>query len=159
MDFKKIYDEHFKVVYHFMLSMCKDQVLAEEITQEAFVKALENFDSFKGNSKVNTWLCQIAKNLYFDELDKDNRLDYSHDVEREMTEDFVHKLIDNEDSLKIHELLHSLPEPYKEVFTLRVFAELSFSEIANLFGKYDSWARVVFYRAKQKIISRLEESK
>ncbi len=159
MDFKKIYDNHFKDVYHFMLSMCKDQPLAEEITQETFVKALENFDSFKGNSKVNTWLCQIAKNLYFDRLDKNKRLDYSHGIEGEMTEDFVYKLIDYEDSIKIHELLHSLPEPYKEVFTLRVFAELSFGEIANLFDKYDNWVRVVFYRAKQKIISGLEEMK
>lgn len=159
MDFKKIYDEHFKDVYHFMLTMCKDQTLAEEITQETFVKALEHFDSFKGNSKVNTWLCQIAKNLYFDRLDKDKRFDYSHDVEGEITEDFVHKLIDNEYSLKIHKLLHLLPEPYKEVFALRIFAELPFKEIANLFGKYDSWARVVFYRAKQKIINGLEESK
>lgn len=159
MDFKKVYDEHFKDIYHFMLSMCKDQSLAEEITQETFVKALETFDSFKGNSKVNTWLCQIAKNLYFDVIEKDKRFDYSYDVEGEMSEDFIHKLIDNEDSLKIHELLHSLPEPYKEVFTLRVFAELSFGEIANLFGKYDSWARVVFYRAKEKIIGGLEEMK
>ena len=159
MDFKKIYYEHFKDVYHFMLSMCKDQILAEEITQETFVKALENFDSFKGKSKVNTWLCQIAKNLYFDRLDKDKRLNCFHDIEGEITEDFVYRLIDYEDSVKIHELLHSLSEPYKEVFTLRVFAELSFKEIANLFDKYDNWARVVFYRAKQKINNGLEELK
>lgn len=156
MDFEEIYDAHFKDVYHFMLSLSKNHVIAEEITQETFVKALENFDTFKGSSKVNTWLCQIAKNLYFNALDKDKRLDYNHESEGLTSDDFVNRLIDNRDSLKIHKLLHTLPEPYKEIFTLRVFAELPFAQIANLFDKQESWARVVYYRAKQKIISQLE---
>ena len=115
MNFEDIYDAHFKDVYHFMLSLCKNHGIAEEITQETFVKALENFDTFKGNSKVNTWLCQIAKNLYFNALNKDKRLDYNHDTEGIVADDFVHRLIDNEDSLKIHKLVHTLPEPYKEI--------------------------------------------
>ena len=156
MNFEEIYNAHFKDVYHFMLSLCKNHMIAEEITQETLVKALENFDSFKGNSKVNTWLCQIAKNLYFNALDKDKRLDYYHHTEGIKSDDIVSRLIDNEDSLKIHKLLHTLPEPYKEIFTLRVFAELPFAQIASLFSKQEGWARVIYYRAKQKIISRLE---
>ena len=158
MNIEEVYDAHFKDVYHFMLSLCKNHIIAEEITQETFVKALEEFDSFKGNSKINTWLCQIAKNLYFNALDKDKRLDYNRDIEGIMSDDFVHRLLDNEDALKIHRLLHTLPEPYKEIFTLRVFAELPFLQIASLFDKQESWARVVYYRAKQKIMSGLEGS-
>lgn len=158
MNFEEIYEKYLKDVYHFSLALCKNQLLAEEITQETFVKALENFDSFKGTCKVNTWLCQIAKNLYFNIHEKSKKMDYSFDISNFSSEDFTNQILLHEDSAKIHKLLHTLSEPYKEVFTLRVFAELSFAQIANLLGEHESWARVTFYRAKQKIISRLEES-
>lgn len=158
MYFEEIYERYFKDVYRFALTLCKNQKLAEEITQETFVKALDNFDSFKGTCKVNTWLCQIAKNHYFNILDKNKKIDYDSKIEESVTENFVNLLIDHEDSAKLHKLLHILSEPYKEVFTLRIFAELSFAQIADLFGKQENWARVTFYRAKQKIIRRLEEA-
>ncbi|MCR5404597.1 MAG: hypothetical protein K6E91_12380 [Butyrivibrio sp.] len=65
--------------------------------------------------------------------------------------------MDEQEALRIHRGLHELQEPYKEVFMLRVFGELSFSKIANLFGKSESWAKMTFYRAKAKIVSKLEE--
>ena len=157
MYFEEIYERYFKEVYRFSLKLCKNQVLAEEITQETFVKALDNFESFKGTCKVNTWLCQIAKNHYFNILNKNKKIDYENKSDEALTYDFLNILIDHEDSAKLHKLLHTLSEPYKEIFTLRIFAELSFSQIADLFGKQESWARVTFYRAKQKIIKRLEE--
>ncbi len=157
MNFAEIYDLHFKDVYRFMLALCKDQTLAEEITQETFVRALDHFGSFKGTCKVNTWLCQIAKNIYFNILDKNKKLDYNSDIEGMAYDDLAYRLADSVDSEKIHRMLHSLPEPYKEVFTLRVFAELPYAQIADLFGKHENWARVTYYRAKQKITGRLEE--
>ena len=68
-------------------------------------------------------------------------------------------LEDREEALRLHGLLHGLEEPYKEVFHLRVFGELPFGDIARVFGRTESWARVTFYRAKQKIIAGLEEEK
>lgn len=157
MNFNEIYALHFRDVYRFMLALCKDQTLAEEITQETFVRAMDNFSSFKGNCKVNTWLCQIAKNLYFNILDKNKKIDYNSDTEGMVYDDLADRLADSVDSEKIHRMLHSLPEPYKEVFTLRVFAELPYAQIADLFGKHENWARVTYYRAKQKITGRLED--
>jgi RNA polymerase sigma-70 factor (ECF subfamily) len=154
--FDEIYEKYFKEVYRFTLALCKNQTLAEEITQETLVKALDNFDSFKGTCKINTWLCQIAKNQYFNILNKDKKIDHDSEIEGSASDNFVNRLLDHEDSAEIHKLLHTLSEPYKEVFTLRVFAELSFAQVADLFGKHESWVRVTFYRAKQKIISRLE---
>lgn len=64
-DFEKIYSQYFDIVFRYVLSLCKDETLAEEITQEAFFKALKKIDSFRGDCKINIWLCQIAKNTYY----------------------------------------------------------------------------------------------
>ena len=67
------------------------------------------------------------------------------------------RLADKELAILIHRYIHELGEPYKEVFNLRVFAELPFKEIGGLFGKSDAWARVTFARAKLKVIERMEQ--
>ena len=53
--------------------------------------------------------------------------------------------------------LQRLDEPYKEVFSLRTFSELSFKEIGNMFGKNDNWARVIYHRAKLKVKEELKD--
>lgn len=149
-DFEVIYSQYFSDVYKYSLSICRDETLAEEITQETFFKALKNIDKFKGDCKIRVWLCQIAKNTYFSAYHKNKHItDESH--EENDCEYIEQKLIDSETVWEIHKTLHFLDEPYKEVFTLRVFGELSFLQIAELFGKTESWARVTFHRAKIKI--------
>ena len=157
VDFSEVYEKHFQDVYRFALALCRDRALAEELTQDTFVKALESFGSFRGTCKVTTWLCQIARNGYLDHLEKMNRLAPEDERETADGEDFTIRVVDREDTAAIHRYLHTLPEPYREVFTLRIFAELPFSQISALFGKTESWSRVTFYRAKQQIISRLKE--
>lgn len=71
--------------------------------------------------------------------------------------DISEKAEDSEATFRIHRILHQMAEPYKEVFQLRVFGELSFLKIGQIFGKSESWARVTYYRAKNKIKDRLEE--
>ncbi|MBD0380960.1 RNA polymerase sigma factor [Paenibacillus sedimenti] len=156
-DFKKIYDQHFQNVYLFALSLSRNEQIAEEITQETFFKALNNIEQFKGNSKISVWLCQIAKNTYFSYMDKQKR--FEPDVRHEKASGFEieKKYVDKAETLRIHKLLHSLDEPYKEVFTLRVFGELSFDHISQVFGKTESWARVTFHRARHKIQDQLME--
>lgn len=149
-DFEIIYSQYFADVYKYALSLCRDGTLAEEITQETFFKALKNIDKFKGNCKIRVWLCQITKNTYFSAYQKNKHItDESH--EENEGECIEQKLIDSETVWEIHKILHLLDEPYKEVFTLRVFGELSFLQIAELFEKTESWARVTFHRAKIKI--------
>ena len=147
--FEEIYAQHFKDVYKYVLSLCHNPVVAEDITQETFLKAIKNIHSFKGDCQLRVWLCHIAKNTYFSFYKKNHRLDeLNDDIE---IEGFESKLINKESRFEIHKAIHQLQEPYKEVITLRVFGELSFSEIGELFGKTESWARVTFHRAKIKL--------
>ncbi|MEW4305706.1 RNA polymerase sigma factor [Rossellomorea marisflavi] len=156
-EFEKIYDQHFREVYAFILSMSRNEKLAEEITQETFFKALKAIDGFKGQCKMNVWLCQIAKNTYFTHLSKQKRLVPEEAVESS-GDAVMERLMENrEEAMRVHKVLHSLQDPYKEVFTLRIFGELSFRDISGLFGKTESWARVTYHRARQKIQDRLKE--
>ena len=97
------------------------------------------------------WLCQIAKNTYFTHYQKSKRYFSIEEHVLESTECFEQVLLDRESAFEIHKVLHKLDEPYKEVFSLRVFGELSFQQIGLLFNKTESWARVTYHRAKLKI--------
>ena len=150
-DFDKIYAEYYSEVYKFVLSLCQNPMLAEEITQESFFKALKSIDSFNGNCKLSTWLCKIARNTLYSYIKKHNRqVDYPLDV-IESYENIEEQFADKETAYAIHKVLHKLNEPYKEVFWLRIFGELSFAQIGALFGKTESWARVTYYRSKVMI--------
>lgn len=150
-DFEKIYSEYFDVVYHYVLSLCLNESLAEEITQEAFFKALKNIDSFRGDCKVNVWLCRIAKNIYYTESKRKAKIvDYPLEL-IPSEESIENDLLVKESAMEIHRLLHKLEEPYKEVFWMRTFGELSFKDIAAVFSKTESWARVTYHRARMKI--------
>lgn len=155
-ELEEIYSEYFKDVYRYVLCLSKNESIAEDITQETFFKALKKIDSFKGNCKMSVWLCQIAKNLYFSYLKKErNNFERVEDITDAFDIGFEQKLVDDESAFEIHKLLHNLEEPYKEVFTLRFFGDLSFLKIAELFGKTESWARVTYHRARIKLRERL----
>ena len=148
-DFQEVYDLYFQDVYKYALSLSRDPVVAEEITQETFFKALKSIDSFRGQCRLYVWLCQIAKNTYITYTGKHAReAPEQEGLDGESPEE---RLLQKETAFEIHRLLHALQEPYKEVFSLRVFGELSFRQIGELFGKTESWARVTYHRARLKI--------
>lgn len=150
-DFENIYSEYYDTVFQYVLSLCREEVWAEEMTQEAFFKALKGIDSFRGNCKLSVWLCQIAKNTFYTEVKKKQRqVDYPLEV-IPIEDNYEQKIFDEETAFEIHKVLHQLSEPYKEVFWMRTFGELSFAEIGKLFGKTESWARVTYHRAKLRI--------
>ena len=143
-------------VYKFVLSLCQNPALAEEITQEAFFKALKNIDRFNGNCKLSTWLCRIARNTFYSYAKKHNKqVDSPIDIIMS-DENLEEQFADKEVAYAIHKVLHKLNEPYKEVFWLRTFGELSFAQIGALFSKTESWARVTYYRAKIMIKEELQ---
>lgn len=156
MEFGEVYEKYFKDVYLFILTISKNPDVAEEITQATFFKALKEIKNFKGNCSVKSWLCQIAKNLYVDQTRK--RKLYSLDEVKEAAAftDIEENMIDKSNAISIYKILHCLEEPYKEVFTLRVLGELSFKEIADIFSKNESWARVTYHRARLKIRELME---
>lgn len=155
-DFDKVYAEYFSLVYKFALGLCKNSSLAEEITQETFFKALKNIEKYDDKYKMSTWLCQIAKNTFYTYRKKGSRFtDLTEETayyDKSIEERFANK----EEAIEVHKVLHCLKEPYKEVFYLRTFGELSFSQIALLFDKTESWARVTYYRAKLQIKEELK---
>ncbi len=151
-ELEEIYNNYFKDVYFFIYSLSKDKHIAEDLTSETFIKAIKSIESFKGNCDIKVWLFQIAKNSYYSYIRKHKILIELDSVpEKKDDFDIEKSVFSTEESMKIHEILHSLSEPYKEVFSLRAFGELSFSQIGSLFGKTDNWACVTFHRAKNKI--------
>ena len=152
-DFEEIYATYFDSVYQYVLSLCRDVHTAEEVTQESFCKAMTHLDRFDGRCRLYVWLCQIAKNTYLTHVRKQKRRAAPPEDEPSHP-GFEGELLDSDSAWQLHRLLHDLNEPYKEVFSLRVFGELSFPQIGQLFGKSDSWARLIFYRAKaEKLLS------
>lgn len=161
MDFDSIYRMYFHTVFLYIKSLSADDHIAEEITQETFIKALRSIGRFDGRKDIRAWLFTIAKNTYFTyckrrklivDLPDDELLDRTPDLAMTLSE----RLIEEESALMIHKFLHSMQEPYKEVFSLRVFGELSFEKIAAIFSKSPGWARVTYYRAKKQIVAYME---
>ena len=150
-DIEIVYDKYFKDVYKYVLSLTLNESIAEEVTQETFFKAIKNIDKFDGRCTLFVWLCQIAKNTFFTHYQKSKRFSSIEEQLMKTTDCFEEYLLDKESAFEIHKVLHKLEEPYKEVFSLRVFSELSFRQIAELFNKTESWARVTYHRAKLKI--------
>lgn len=160
MDFEAMYNEFYRDVYRYVLSLVKKPDEAEEITQETFTKAIASIHSFDGKKDIRAWLFTIAKNTFLSKCRKEKHVsiqDLDDFRENQDSVSFTDDLEDQETAFMIHKFLHSMEEPYKEVFYLRVFGELDFQKIGSLFGKSDSWARVTFYRAKNQIRKRMED--
>ena len=140
------------------MTLAKNKDTAQEITQETFFRAMTSKHRFRGESDQLSWLCAIAKNLYTDELRRDQR--HGGELPEDMpdTGDSPEQSASDKDqSFRIHLALHDLGDPYKEVFELRVFGELSFQQIGTIFRKTESWARVTFHRARMKLKERLDK--
>ena len=154
MDFDKLYNTYYMEVYSYVMTMMKNTHLAEEITQEVFFKAFKAPASYKGKSSEFTWLCAIAKNACMDVFRKQSR--FSEMPEELPSEANVEQMLEDENlTLQIHQILHTMEEPFKEVFQLRIFGELSFQKIGQIFGKTENWARVTYHRARLKIQERM----
>ena len=158
-EFESIYRDYFDLVYRYVLALTHgDENAAEELTQETFFKAMQALGGFRGDCGVRTWLCSIAKNTFLSAKRRKRPEPLDGQPERPDETDGPEALaVRREDRSRVLHALHALPEPYKEVFSLRVFGQLSFKEIAELFGKSESWACVVYHRARGKINMRMEE--
>lgn len=156
IDFEKVFEQNRDFIYRFLIKMCKDSALAEELMQETFYRAYINISALKAEEKTSSWLCSIAKNTYFAYVNEHKRLE-PLETAGDIRYDFDTEVVFEEKELskKAFEVLHTLEEPYKEVFMLSVFAGLSLKEISGIFGKSESWARVTFYRAKLKLSEKM----
>ncbi len=154
--FEKIYSEYYPLVHAYIYRLCKNEDITDEITQEAFCKVLRKSNSYRGECKLSVWICQIAKNELFTYLKK-NKKYTDYPIETLPDDNNFERALENKElALKVHEVLHTLEEPFKDVFYLRVFAELSFKEIGHVHKKTENWARVTYHRAKMKVKEGME---
>lgn len=151
-DMDAIYRSHAQTVYKFLLAQCRDPDLAEELTQETFYQAVRSIHRFDGGCKVSVWLCQIAKHLWYQHLRKHRReVPMPEDPPELPAPSAEEGALEREGKLELLRLIHDLPEEPREVVYLRVFGGLSFREIGDICGRTETWARVTFYRTKEKL--------
>lgn len=159
--FQQVYEENAKKVYYFLLALIGDEQQAEEVLQETFYQAFLHIDQFQGKSSVYTWLCKIGKNAWYKECNRKKRMvfDLGKALETKGQNSSLSVeecVIQKEQCDKIRKAAKQMVEPYSDVFCLHVFGEVKLKEIAKLYGKSESWARVTYFRAKEKILQEVE---
>ena len=157
--FDEIYRSYAKMLYAYVLSLCHNPTVAEDVVQMTFLRAIEKADTFQGKSKISTWLCRIAKNICLDLCRKAEEKNIPLDewCEPVSETDMLQQMIDKEENARMYQCIHELQEPFKEVFMLRMMGNLSFQEIGDIFGKSEVWARVTFYRAKERLREQIKK--
>ena len=156
---EEVYEENVKAVYKYLFFLTHNADLAEELTQETFYQAAKGIDKFRGGCKISTWLCQIGKRLWYKELEKRKReIPVSEAVEENIGfGDMENDYLLNVEKVELFRMLHNFDITTREVMYLRLTGELSFSEIGDIMGKTENWARVTFYRGKQKLMKGRKE--
>ena len=154
-DMEQIYEQYFQTVYKYLFCLTRNSDISEELTQETFYRAVKKIHTFKEDCKISVWLCQIAKNLWYDECRKHKKTIKMSDenfleiqAPNNVTEE---KVIQNEEKMALYKKLQKLDEKTREVIYLRITGELSFKEIGTILNQTENWARVTFYRGKQKL--------
>lgn len=149
---EQIYKQYFETVNKYLFCLTHNSDISEELTQETFYRAVNKINSFKGDCKMSVWLCQIAKNLWYDELKKNKKTDNIEEMIFIQSEDKVEeKLVLKESKIELYRKMQKLDKLTREVIYLRITGELSFKEIGDILNKTENWARVTFYRGKQKL--------
>lgn len=152
--FEKIYSKYFNIVYKYLLTLTKNEEIAKDLTQETFYKVILNINSFKGTSKITTWLCEIAKNLLLNDIKHNKRIKFINieDIENAMADYNIEEYIIHQEELDIlYKKINLLDDISQKVIFLRITKELSFYEIGKILNKSETWARVTYYRGKEKI--------
>ena len=158
---EELYKKYSSLVYHYLISLCQNKEIAEELTQETFYKAIKGVRKFKGKCKVSSWLCQIAKNVWSDYLNKEKKINTVSFDNYYVNNLLIEKTLENEiedrnEVINLYKQIHKLDEKTKEVFYLRIKGEFSFKEIGDILDKSEEWARITFYRGKIKLKEELE---
>ena len=153
-DIKEADEEYFEIVNKYLFCLTHNSDISEELTQETFYKAVRKIDTYKGECKISVWLCQIAKNLWYDECRKNKKMihteeDYLHNLQPLDT--IEKQIISNDEKVSLYKKMQVLDEKTREVMYLRITGELSFKEIGIILNKTENWARITFYRGKNRL--------
>ncbi|WP_331665429.1 RNA polymerase sigma factor [Anaerocolumna sp.] len=153
-----IYKMHAKTVYRYLLSLTHNEDLAEEITQETFYQAVRCAGKYDGSCKISTWLCAIAKNSWLAWMKKNKKIMISDDgIETDTVCSAENMVISDMSKVELMRKLHQLKEPLREVIYLRLAGELSFREIGDIMGMSENWARVNYFRGKERLLKEVKK--
>ena len=151
---EEVYKEYFETVKKYLFCLTHNNDIAEELTQETFYKAVKNIHTFKDDCKISVWLCKIAKNTWLDSIKKNKNIKDMADnelFEIESLETTDETVISNQGKLELYKKIQKLDEKTRDVIYLRITGDLNFKEIGDIFNKTENWARITFYRGKQKL--------
>lgn len=151
----ELYEQNAKIVYHFLYSRCHDVQLAQDLTQETFLRAYQSLERYDGSCKISTWLCQIAKHLFYQYLQK-NGCEIPVEIEEQQSAvtDTEKQVLTKMELMDVLKEMQKLPDKMREVIYLRITGDLSFKEIGEILGRSENWARVNFYRGKEMLLKR-----
>lgn len=152
-----MYRAYFMDVYRYALKLAGEKALAEDLTQDTFLRALDAIGGFRGQCEIRVWLCRITRNLYFSHLRRHKRLVPLDAVPEPAVEDPTESVVQQDEARRLEDLARSIREPYRQVFALRAGEGLPFTEIGALFSKSANWACVVYHRARKMIREEWEE--
>lgn len=159
-DLDEMCKQNYETVYKYILSYSHNENIAMELTQETFYKAIKNINKFNENSKVSTWLCEIAKNLWIDEIRKNKKIKTLEQLdEKNLVLSIDDEILADENKLRIFKEIQKLNIDMRDVMHLRLSGELSFKEIGEIMNKTENWARVTFYRGKERLREVIENGK
>ncbi len=153
-DIEKIYKEYFETVNKYLFCLTKNNDISEELTQETFYKAVKKIDTYRGECKISVWLCQIAKNLWYDQCRKNKKIVNVEEkdlLDVQALNTLEEQVISNDEKLLLYKKMQNLDEKTREVIYLRITGELSFKEIGIILNKTENWARMTFYKGKNKL--------
>ena len=155
MDIEQFYKDNYRVVYCYLFALCRDQYTAEDLTSETFLRAIKKIDTYDDRMKPSTWLCTIGRNLYVNEAKKRSRYVPLEGTVKMEGDSMEEQYIKQEQAEKLRRLIGQLEDPKDRVVLMRQQG-MSFREIGDALGKTENWARVTFYRAKEKILKEME---
>lgn len=147
-------EKYFETVNKYLFCLTHNNDISEELTQETFYKAVKKIDTYKGECKMSVWLCQIAKNLWYDQCRKNKKFVDTKEVDLlnvQALNTLEEQVISNDEKISLYKKMQYLDEKTREVMYLRITGELSFKEIGIILNKTENWARVTFYRGKNQL--------
>lgn len=153
-DMEQIYEEYFETVYKYLFCLTNNNDISEELTQETFYRAVKKINTYKGECKMSVWLCQIAKNIWYDLLRRNKKIKFVEEkylFNLQEVETAEEQVISSNEKMSLYKKMQLLDDKTREVMYLRITGELSFKEIGIILNKTENWAKITFYRGKNKL--------
>lgn len=149
-DLEQFYEENYPRLYAYCVTLTRNRADAEDLAAETMYRAIRHADKFRGDCPVGVWLCSIARNFFLTQEKKRKRPPPLPDPPEAL---FAGD--EKEDVKEIILHMNALEEPYRGVFLLRTIGKAEYGEIAKIYEKSESWARVTYHRARLKIIEKM----